>query len=1343
VDDRHRGPAPASAWREYPLSGLQINLWLSQLAAPESPLYNVNQTFRIRSPLDVGAMRDAWQAVVDRHEALRTTFGEREGVPVQRTHERLDGHFTLIEAPAAGDRELSERLAALHLHPFDLEREPGAQLVLARRAHDDVVLVLRVHHLVIDLPSCDLIQSELLREYAARRDGVAAGLAAPAHSYEDFVRAERGRADDEAALAGLAFWERELADAPAEPSLPTDRPRAERVKRVTGETTLPIADAATLAALRAFCQAERVSTFRALLAVYFVLLARLGGRHDLIVGTPTNCRPPGFEGVVGNFANLLALRGAVDDAMSFREVLRRLDETLGKALRHRSVPFTEIMRRLAPGRRHDSPLVQTAFALHRLHHLPQLMGTMIRDPSARWEAEIEGLKIGPSPLTTAQYSQFELSFFVVEAGGELRGGVAYDAALFDPSTVARLGECYRTLLASTVAAPTAAVGDLLMLGEGDRRRLVELNDRRAHEFSREGGVGDLVAEQVRAGPGRLALRWPGGELTYRELDGRAERLAGALRAEGVGPEVICGLCVERPDDFVVGALAIWKAGGAYLPMDPAHPDDWLRFMARDAGAAAVVAPRSLAPRFEGVGVRTLPPDGGEAGGAGAAASPTRAVIRGQNLAYVVYTSGSTGQPKGVAVTHRGLANFVAWYRRWCELGSADRVTLVASPSFDAAALEMWPALAAGASLHAPDPSVRADPRQLLRWMAAEEISVTFLTTALTEALLREPWPTGAALRVLQTGGEPLRRRPGRDVSAKFINLYGPTECTVISTGIEITPENDDVLPIGHPIDNLRAYVLNDRLQLAAPGAVGELYLGGEGVARGYLNRPGLTAERFVPDPFSPEGGARLYRTGDLVRRGPSGALEFIGRRDGQVKLRGFRLELGQVEAALGGHPAVHAALAVVREDAPGDRRLVAYVVPARGAHPDPSALREHVGRRLPNFMVPSAVVVLDALPLTANGKVDRKALPPPHEGAPASADAGPRTSAEAAVAKAWARVLQRPSVGVDDDFFDLGGNSMLALEAAHLAGQALGVEVPVSLLLSTPTIAGLCARLAHRNVGGPLLTLRPAAGAPRGTLYCLHPTGGDVAVYRHLVERVAADWEVVGVRDPGAAQGEGESLDGLAARHAAVLAAARRVDLPFALLGWSFGGILAAAVATELEARGTPPAALVLIDPAEPSPYEPSGSPFQRVAPDLGPLAAPLADLAPAERERIGTELLERPPAERAAAARAIALAMGVPVDNAGAAEASAAADAHMAMLRLHRPRPVATPIDAWWAAESIAAGADVEGWRRLTSHLRANVLDAHHYSILRPPAVDALADGLARALRDLAAIPSAAGTAS
>ena len=1071
--------APRSGGGAVPLSFAQQRLWLLDRLQPGSAVYNLPLLFRIEGPLRPATLAAVLGEIGRRHEVLRTVFAVADGEPVQVIRPGASGLETLpvVDLAAfpgpAGATEL-QRLAAEEAgRPFDLAAGPLARAVLYRLGEGEHALGLDMHHIVSDGWSVGVLARELPALYAAA-PAMSAGRPSPLPElpvqYADFALWQRGWLTGQALESQLAFWRGQLAGLPPL-ELATDRPRPPVQSFRGGVERLPLTTGLA-DDLRRASQRQGATPFMTFLAAFQALLHRYTGQEDLGVGTPVaNRARPETEGLIGFFVNTLVLRADLAGDPPFAELLGRARETALAAFGHQDLPFERLVEELAPERDLSrTPLFQVIFTLHEEEPL-----------------ELE-LSPGPSPVVARSEeiaggtSKFDLSLHVERLAEGWTVAAEYAVDLFDAATVRRLLGGFAVLLGGVRESTATRLSDLPLLTAEEREQLVAGWNRTRTDYPRQATIHELFAERARRAPGAVALVSGEERLTYGELAARAGRLARRLRARGVGPDVPVVLLLERSPEMVIAALAVLAAGGAYVPLDPKDPVDRLRFVLEDCAAPVVVA-RGALPAGLSTGADLLLLDGPEE--IGPAADEAGPGVAAGNLAYVIYTSGSTGRPKGVAIPHRGVAR-LALGTDYLRIEPGDRVSHLSNPAFDAAVFEVWGALLNGATLVVIPREVALSPGRLAGEVEARGVTVLFLTTALFNLMVREaPW-TLAAPRAVLFGGEavdPAAVRACLETArpARLLHFYGPTEGTVFTTWhpVEAVAPGETV-PIGRPVSNTTVHVL-DRWRRPVPvGVPGELCTGGDGLARGYLHRPDLTAERFIPDPYADEPGARLYRTGDLARRRPSGEVEFLGRLDTQVKVRGFRIELGEIEAALAGQPGVAAAVALVREDAPGDRRLVAYVVPEAGSEPSASELREALRVRLPESMIPAAFAVLSALPLTPNGKVDRRALAAidPEPGAPREGFVAPRTPLEARVAEIWREVLDVDRVSAHDSFWDLGGHSLVATRVLARLQDAIGVELPLQALFEHPTPAGLAAaasRLAGESGGG---IPRRAGGAP-------------------------------------------------------------------------------------------------------------------------------------------------------------------------------------------------------------------------------------------------------------------------
>ncbi|HEX7239095.1 MAG TPA: amino acid adenylation domain-containing protein, partial [Longimicrobiaceae bacterium] len=886
----------------------------------------------------------------------------------------------------------------------------------------------------------------LVRELSALYDAFSRGEPSPLPElpiqYVDYAVWQRRTLSEEALEAQLAFWRERLAGAPPVLELPTDHPRPDRPTMEAGSRPF-VLDAGTSAAFRALAHAEGATLFAAGLAAWQALLARWSGQDDVLVGTPVANRGRAeLEGLIGFLVNTLVLRADFSEDPTVRQLLARTRTAVWDAQENQDVPFERLVEELVPERSlAHSPLFQVMFSFQ---------GAAGEDVLRLGGVEMELLD------TETGRAKFDLLLSVVDAGERIVGRAEYRAELFDGATVERLLEHYAALLAGMAADPERRVSEIGLLGEAERRRVVEEWNATERAYPSLLPVHEGFAAQTRRTPDAVAVRWAGGTQSYADLERESNRLARHLRRRGVGAEARVGICMERGPEMVAAVLGVLKAGAAYVPLDPEYPAERLAWMLEDSGAAVLLATRSVAERLPSHAVDTVlvdeePTGAGPDTAPGVSASP-------DTLAYVIYTSGSTGTPKGVAVPHGALSNHMAWMGEEFPLGPGDRVLQKTSFSFDASVWELWAPLLSGAELVLAAPGAQRDPAQLVRTMGEEGVTVVQFVPTQLQVLLEEPgFGELRGVRRIFCGGEAFpagaAARAGVLTGAEVVNLYGPTEACIDATWhVPTGEETRATLPIGRPVANVRAYVLERGGAPAPVGVPGELYLAGAQLARGYLGRPELTAERFVPDPFGEPGG-RLYRTGDRARWLAEGRLEYLGRADEQVKLRGFRVEPGEVEAALLEHPAVREAAVAVRGD-----RLVGYVVAENGGAPE-AGLRGWLRERLPEHMVPSAVVALDALPRTPAGKLARRALPAPDGAAEAKAYVAPRTPTERLVAEAWAAALQVERVGALDGFFELGGHSLLGTRVVSRLREALGVEVPLRAVFEAPTLAAFAERV--------------------------------------------------------------------------------------------------------------------------------------------------------------------------------------------------------------------------------------------------------------------------------------------
>ena len=1051
-----------------PLSFAQQRLWfLAQLEGP-SATYNSPVVLRLDGELDPTALDATLRDIIGRHEVLRTVFPAPDGEPFQQVL-RIDDLGWELPVTEVAEEDLAGAVAEVAGYRFDLAAEIPLRARLLAVGPGVHVLVVVIHHIATDAWSTGVLARDLSVAYAARRAGAVPGWAPLPVQYADYALWQRewlGEEDDPGSvLAGqVAYWRQALAGIPEELALPADRPRpatrGHREVRVLLEVPAQVH-----AALVSLARDQGVTLFMVVQAALAVLLSRLGAGEDIPVGAGVAGRADeALDDLVGFFVNTLVLRTDVSGDPSFARLLGRVREYWLAALEHRDVPFERLMEVLAPARsmgRH--PLFQVMLAVQN---------------GAPAALELSGLQASVlSPGVAA--AKFDLDFNLGEDFGDdgipagLRGSVTVAADLFDPGTAVQLAQRLVRVLAAVAADPGQPVSGVEILGEDERRQLAEWNDTAA-AVPAVGGVHELVAARAAGCPDAVAVVCGDVVVSFGELEARAGRLARVLQAAGAAPETVVGLCLERGAEMVVAVLAVWKAGAAYLPVDPGWPAERAGFVLADGGAGIVVSRGELAGGAAGRVVRLDDPVVAVTVAAGPAAAVVP-VAAGQ-LAYVIYTSGSTGTPKGVQVGHGSVVNLAAALRPVLGAGPGVRVLQFASFSFDASVLDVAVTLAAGGTLVVATAAQRAEPGLLTAVVRGAGVAAASVVPSLLEVL--DPGEL-AGVSTLLVGAEPLPARLARRWAAgrRLVNTYGPTEATVMVTTGVVDPGTEQAPPIGSPVANTRLFVLDGRLRPVPGGVAGELYIGGAQVARGYLGRPVLTAERFIADPFAGDG-SRLYRTGDRARWTAGGELAFAGRVDDQVKIRGFRVEPGEVEAVLAACPGVGQAVVTAREEESGDRRLAAYLVPADG-HGDQdgagglaAAARGHAAGRLPDYMVPASVTVLDALPLTGSGKVDRAALPAPDYTTTTAGGRGPVTLREEILCQAFADVLGLERVGAEDNFFELGGHSLLATRLVSRIRAVLGVEVGIWLVFEEPTAAGLAAQLGGAAPARPGLAAR-------------------------------------------------------------------------------------------------------------------------------------------------------------------------------------------------------------------------------------------------------------------------------
>ncbi|MFI6641776.1 amino acid adenylation domain-containing protein [Streptomyces sp. NPDC050504] len=1200
-----------------PLSYAQRRLWFIDSVQDTEGSYNIQLAVRLLGELDKEALHLALADVVERHESLRTVFPAEGGVPRQEVLEPGAYDFPLDVSPVT-EEELDGVLGTLAVADFDLGTEVPLRARLLELAPREHVLALVLHHIAGDGSSLAPLARDIGTAYRARVAGRAPEFVPLPVQYADYAlwqqRVLGGEHDPDSAFAQqLDHWRTALAGLPEELELPLDRPRSAEAGNVGGHVEL-LFPAETVAGVHRLTGETGASLFMVLHAAVAALLHRLGAGTDIPLGTVVAGRgDEALDDLVGFFVNSIVLRADVSGDPGFKELVERVRTADLMAFSHQDVPFERLVEELNPVRTlARNPLFQVAISL---------------DNNEEASLELPGLTLAPQPVT-AQIAKFDLSFNFGEerpqggAATVIGGQLEYNTALFDRATAEAFADRLVRLLTAAVADPELPVGSVDLLSPEERTLLLdEVNDT-AGEVPR-GTVHELFAARAAADPDAVVLTADGTALTRAQLDARANRLAHRLIEAGVTPGSRVAILQERSADLVVSTLAVLKAGAAYVPLDVRYQIPRLELIVEETRSAVLLVDRALSDVEFRHDARVLVVDAEPDDGTAADPGAPEAACHPEQLAYVMYTSGSTGKPKGIGITHRNIVAFTA-DRRWAS--GHERVLLHSPHAFDASTYEMWTPLLGGGQLVVA-PKGQLDAAGLRKLVEGERLTAVFMTTALFNLLAEEDPSCFGGLVQIWTGGEQVSPAAFQRVldtcpDTGVVHVYGPTETTVYATchPLKAPYRTGRSVPVGRPMDNTRAYVLDDRLRPAPRGVAGELYLAGAGTARGYLGQPGMTAERFVANPYG-EPGERMYRTGDVVRWDAGGHVEFVGRADHQVKIRGLRIELGEIESVIDDQPQVSRNLVTVWEEQPGNKKIVAYVVPTAGA--DPAGLRDQVAARLPDYMVPSAFVVLDDLPLNSNGKVDRKALPAPDFG-PAAGGRGPRNPREELLCGLWAELLKLERVGIDDNFFELGGDSIVSIQLTSRVRALFGVELSNRAVFQAPTVASLMDLLGGGGQSDDgfdvVLPLRTEGTAE--PVWCLHPVGGVSWMYSGLMRHLDSDRPLYGIQARGLARAE--ELPGSVPEMARdYVEQIRKVqpEGPYHLLGWSMGAMLAHEVAVQLQRQGEEVALLANLDQPPISTAELGG---EYVAADEQKVLAVLLDFVGRDPGMFGEGPLER-----------------------------------------------------------------------------------------------------------------------
>jgi surfactin family lipopeptide synthetase A len=1170
-------PGPAEARKApqagTPLSFAQQQVWLHALLTPGLPIYNRSLVLKHTGPLNQDALEKSLREIVRRHESLRTTFVEEDGIPVQITTERAIVKLAVTDLSRLASPEREEqirKLAAEELGPpFDLTSGPLLRTRLLRLADEKHILIVTLHTIVADDGSQDVFARELSALYEAYAAGKASPLPDLAMQYAEFASWQRKNFDDHVVEQQIAYWRKRLSGIPTALDLPTDRPRP-RAQTFRGARESVLLPKSLREALEKLSAQQGVPLFALLLAAFQALLLRYTRQDDIVVGAVL----PGREEartreLIGLFASVAVMRTDITADPSFRELVSRVSQVFASACEHQPVPFDRLVKEVQPGRDPSrNALFQVLFSLHDSHSVLE----------SAWE--IADLAVDSGTVKV----DLELELRTRPDG--LEAHFTYSTDLFDASTIARMTGHFRKLLEGIVANPDARISRFDLLTDAERHQLlVEWNNTKT-DYPQDGCVHQLFEAQARRAPAATAVIFGKESVSYDELDQRANQLANHLIKLGVKPDGLVGICVERSVEMVVGLLGILKAGAAYVPLDPAYPRDRVAFMLEDAEVPVLLTQQRLLENLSPGNATVVLIDSHWQEIAKSSGSSPALTLDPENRAYVIYTSGSTGKPKGVEVRQCAIVNFLATMAEQPGLTADDRLLAVTTLSFDIAGLEIYLPLIQGASVEIVSREVAADGHQLLAKLTDSRATIMQATPATWHMLLEAGWTGDPRLKVL-IGGEAVSQKLAGQLLQKVgsvWNMYGPTETTIWSTTTKLE-SSQAVVSIGRPIANTEIFILDAALQPVPIGVAGELHIGGDGLARGYLKRPELTAEKFIAHPF--RSHARVYKTGDLVRYLPDGNIEFLGRIDHQVKIRGFRIELGEIEAVLREHPAVKETVVVAQGETAGEKRVVAYIVP-RNEAPSTTELRDFLRVKLPEYMLPSVFVSLSSLPLTPNGKVNRRALPVPNQAdfAPPEQLVVPKDELESQLVNIWEGVLNLRPIGITHNFFELGGHSLLAVKLMRRIEQTFGKNLPIATLLQAPTIEQLAAILRQKGWSPQWCCLVPIqTGGSKPPFFCIHGANGAVVRFHDLARYLGAEQTFYGLQAHGLdpAKPCHTRTEEMAAHYIEEI---RRVQPtgPYFLGGYSFGGMIAYEMAQQLRAQGQDGTVVVLFDTLCPPP---------------------------------------------------------------------------------------------------------------------------------------------------------------
>lgn len=1312
-----------------PLSFAQQRLWFFNQMNPESCIYNILTAIKLEGKLNVQSLEGSLNEIVERHEILRTTFEMLDGNPVQaispRTSFNVDNVFLHRTSSSENSDELNEVIAKEARHVFNLTTGPLLRATLVVLNQQENVLLLNMHHIISDGWSLGVLTDELVTLYNAFTAGQQSPLPELGIQYADYAVWQRNWLQGGSLQPQILYWKNQLHDASPVLDLPTDRPRPAVQSHLGAYHTFFISKDGTQG-LKGLSQRQGCTLFMTLLALFDVLLYRYSRQDDILIGTAiANRNRVEIEKLIGFFVNTVVMRARVQSGDSFLSLLKQQREVALGAYVNQDLPFEKLVEEIQPER--------------NLSHTPLFQVLLVLQNAAAEELRLPGLSVKSLDRQT-QTSAFDMTMIVIEKAEGLSCRVEYNADLFDEATIVRMGGHFRRLAEEAVSQPDLRVIEMGMLREEERNQLLYEFNRTEREYPRRSSIQEIFRRQAMRLSEKVALSEGDRQLTYGELDRAANRLASYLVDRGVEVETFVGLCMERSIEMIIAMLGVLRAGGAYVPLDPTYPRQRLEFMLEDAKPNVIICQEHLLEvvpgdkarikKFEEMWEEASRYEGGEI--------PVE--IDAECLAYVMYTSGSTGKPKGVSIPHRA----VLWLVNSMDEVRVNERSIVghgSNTAFDAATFEIWMALLLGGQVEVIRKQTLIDGAALKEYVEERAIEVLYLTAALFAQVASQEPGAFSKLGCVLYGGEAVDPRWAREVLKaggpdRLLHLMGTTETTVFSSWHVVKEVRADAkrLSMGAAMPNVKYYVLDEEMEPVAIGVGGELFLGGDGEGRGYLNRPDLTAERFIPNPYCEEPGKRMYATGDIIRMDERGAIEFVTRKDQQVKMRGYRIELGEIEAEVRKQEGVRESVVILHEGEQAGKRLVCYVVEKQRGTVNKKAMKAGLRKSLPDYMVPAIYEVIEEIPLTANGKVDKVKLPRVEPGHRSSQEdlIGPRDNIELQLIQIWEKILGASYIAVTDNFFDLGGHSLSALGLKYEIQTTFKYELSLNSLFQSPTIehiAQLIRSSERTSRSSPLVALRSTGSRP--PFYCVHPSGGSVLCYLDLARSLGADQPFYGLQSPGL-EGEGDgytSIEDMAAHYIQEIRTLQP-EGPYFLGGWSLGGVVAFEMAHQLKGLGKQVALLALIDSYTPRNDHDIG----RLEKDSELIGMFLRDF----RGRLGKEttesyddlkgkdidwLLEYLLSE--------AKLLGVLPPDAGIEQVTRLLDvfkANMKALKTYRPKAYFDRITLFRAETSsrTLVTDNTSGWGELTdTPIEVHLIPGNHYSMVVRPNVRVLAEKL------------------